>query len=86
MRIIVIYKDKTDYTRSITDFLRDFKSQTGKDLEEMDPDSMDGNQFCETYGIVEYPTIIALSDEGIMQNEWTALPLPTINEVSYYVQ
>ena len=86
MRVVVIYKDETDYSRTVTDFLRDFKRQTGKELETIDPDSTEGTQFCEAYGIVEYPTIIALSDEGIMQNEWTALPLPTINEVSYYVQ
>jgi len=68
------------------DFLRDFESQTGHELETIDPESYGGIQFCESYGIVEYPTIIALSDDGIMQNLWRGLPLPTISEVSYYVQ
>lgn len=86
MRIVVLYRDKTDYTRVVTDFLRDFQHQTGHDLETMDPDSPSGTQFCDTYGIVDYPTIIATSDDGVMQNTWNGLPLPTINEVSYYVQ
>jgi hypothetical protein len=52
----------------------------------MDPDSAEGMLFCDTYGIVDYPTIIAMSDDGVMQNTWNGLPLPTISEVSYYVQ
>jgi len=86
MRVVVIFKDQTDYARTITDYLRDFKVQTGHDLETIDPESGSGIQFCETYDIVEYPTIIALSDGGMMQNLWRGLPLPTISEVSYYVQ
>lgn len=86
MRTIVVYKDGKDYTRTIDDFLRDFERQTGHKLETINPDDPDGVHFCETYDIVEYPTIIALSNDSVMQNMWTGLPLPTINEVSYYVQ
>ena len=86
MRIVVVYKDQTDYARTVTDFLRDFKYQTSHDLETLDPDTREGIQFCDTYDIVEYPTIIAISDGGVMQNLWAGLPLPTISEVSYYVQ
>ena len=81
---MVVYKDATDYARQVTDFLFDFKRQTGRDLEVMDPESRDGVSFCQTYDIMLYPTIIALSDEGQMQNTWAGLPLPTISEVSYY--
>ena len=86
MRVVVIYKDQTDFTRPVTDFLRDFEHQTGHTLETIDPDTIEGSLFCETYDIVDYPTIIALSDDGLMQNTWNGLPLPTISEVSYYVQ
>jgi len=86
MRVVVITKDKTDYTSTIDSFLRDFEHQTGHTLEVLDPDSVDGTQFCRTYDIVEYPTIIAISDDGIMQNSWSGLPVPTISELSYYIQ
>lgn len=86
MRVIVIYKDGTDYTRTVLDYLRDFQSQTGHELETMDPDTAGGSQFCNIYDIVEYPTIIAISDASVMQNTWRGLPLPTISELSYYVQ
>lgn len=85
MKAIVIYKDESDHAREVIDYLRDFKRQTGHDLETMDPDSPDGADFCRAYDIVEYPTIVAVSDDGRMQNQWRGRPLPTISEVSYYV-
>ena len=86
MRVVVVYKEQSDHARTVTDFLRDFKNQTNHDLDVIDPDTADGTMFCETYDIVEYPTIIALSDSSALQNLWSGLPLPTISEVSYYVQ
>ncbi|HEU5121554.1 MAG TPA: hypothetical protein VFT59_01810 [Candidatus Saccharimonadales bacterium] len=84
MRVIVVYKDNSEHARAVSEYLRDFNRQTGHELEIMDPDSSDGAQFCRTYDIVEYPTIIALGDNGTLQQLWRGLPLPTISEVSYY--
>lgn len=86
MRVVVVFKDERDYTRQVTDYLRDFKMQTGHDLETMDPDSPDGVSFCKTYDLMEFPSMVAISNDGVMQNTWSGLPLPTISEVSYYVQ
>lgn len=85
MRTIVIYKDETDYARDVYDYLRDFTRQTGHELETLNPDSPEGADFCRAYDIVEYPTVVALSDDGSLQNMWRGMPLPTISEVSYYV-
>jgi hypothetical protein len=85
MRTVVVFKDYTDYARTVTDYLRDFKRQTGHDLEIVNPETPDGISFCTAYDIVEYPTVVALADDGHMQNQWRGLPLPTISEVSYYV-
>jgi len=85
MRVVVIYKEETDYARQVIDFLHDFQRQTGHELETLNPETHDGIGFCETYDIVEYPTVVALSDDGKLQNNWRGLPLPTISEVSFYV-
>ena len=85
MRIVVVYKEQTDYARTVDDYLRDFERQTGTSLEVIDPDSGEGSSFCSTYDIVEYPSIVAISADGALQNLWRGLPLPTISEVSYYV-
>lgn len=84
MRVVVIFKENTDYARDVTDYLHDFKRQTGRDLETLNPDTTEGELFCRAYDIVEYPTVIAISDDSVMQNTWRGLPLPTISEVSYY--
>ena len=85
MRVVVVYRAESDYARQVTSFLHDFSRQTGHTIEELDPDSAEGSDFCRTYDIVEYPTIIALSTDSQMQNMWRGLPLPTISEVSCYV-
>ena len=73
-----------EYTRVVDTFLADFTRQTGKTIELLDPHSRDGESFCQAYDIVEYPTIMALSDDGKVLNSWSGTLLPTINEVSYY--
>lgn len=86
MRVVIVFKDQNDYTRTVLDYLRDFERQTGHVLETLDPDTEGGDQFCGIYGIVEYPSVVAISDSGVMQSSWRGLPLPTISELSYYVQ
>jgi hypothetical protein len=84
MRTVVIYRSDSEHGRAVESFLQDFTRQTGRTLETIDPDTREGDSLCRTYDIVEYPSIIALSDSGQMQNYWKGLPLPTISEVSYY--
>jgi hypothetical protein len=85
MKAVVIYKQESDHAREVLDYLRDFERQTGHALETLDPETREGAGFCRTYDIVEYPSIVALSDDGVLQNLWRGRPLPTISEVSYYV-
>ncbi len=85
MRVVVLYKQQTDTTRQVEEFMADFYRQTGRQLESMDPESPDGVSFCTAYDILEFPSLIAISDNGQLQNYWSGLPLPTISEVSYYV-
>jgi hypothetical protein len=85
MRVIVVYKDESDHAREVLDYLKDFERQTGRTIETLNPDSKDGADTCRAYDIVEYPTVIALSDDGHLQNMWRGRPLPTISEVSFYV-
>lgn len=84
MRVVVVYRQNTDYSRSVETFVSDFTRQTGRTLETIDPDSLDGITFCSSYDIIEYPSVIALSHDGQVQNIWKGTMLPTISEVSYY--
>ncbi len=73
-----------DYSRSVEEWLREFNRRTGRELEVLSPDSREGADFVQAYDIVEYPTIVAVSEEGKVMEMWRGATLPTINEVSYY--
>jgi hypothetical protein len=85
MRVVMIFKDESEHAREVYDYMRDFERQTGHTLETLNPDSKEGIDFCSVYDIVEYPTLVAIADDGTLQNTWRGTPLPTISEVSYYV-
>lgn len=84
MKVVVVFKSESEHARAVSDFLHEFKRQTGRDLEMISPDTKEGDTFCRTYDVVEYPTMLALGDDGAMQQTWRGLPLPTVSEVSYY--
>lgn len=86
MRVIVLTKDRTDYARDVETYLNDFKRVTNRELEVLDPESPRGVDFCRTYDIMQFPSMIALGEDGQMLNLWKGLPFPTINEVSYYAR
>lgn len=83
MRVICIYRDNEDYTRSVTDWIENIRRQTGHEIESMNPD--ENTSFCETYGVVEYPTIIALDNQGSVLSMWRGRDLPLIDEVLFYL-
>ena len=82
MRVVCVYRDNQDYSRKVSEWLENFRRQTGRELEVVDPDR--DPTFCETYDIVEYPTIIALGDSGDVREIWRGTELPLFNEVLYY--
>ena len=84
MRVVCVFRDNQDYTRSVTEWLENFRRQTGRELETLDPDENPG--FCEAYDIVECPTIITLDDRGSVLSLWRGRELPLINEVLFYAQ
>ena len=53
MRVVVVSKDDTDYSRQVATFVDDMARQTGHELEVLDPESREGESFCRAYDIVE---------------------------------
>ncbi len=84
MKVIVLAREATDYARAVDTFVSDFARQTGRQLTVIDADSKEADSYIQTYDILEFPAIIALSNDGQMQNMWVGATLPTISEVSYY--
>lgn len=82
MRIVCVYRDNQDYTRTVDEWLENFRRQTGREIERMDPDK--NTSFCEAYDIVEYPTFLAVGENGEVRALWRGKDLPLINEVLFY--
>lgn len=83
MSVICVYRDNQDYTRSVTEWLENVRRQTGREVETMNPDN--NPSFCEAYDIVEYPTILAIGNNGEVRASWRGRSLPLINEVLFYM-
>ncbi|NLA43498.1 hypothetical protein GX865_05130 [Candidatus Saccharibacteria bacterium] len=84
MKIKIVYKDASDHARPVRGFIHDYERQTGRTLEVIEPESIEGESLCRLYDVVEYPTVLATTDDGQLLQMWRGLPMPLINEVSYY--
>lgn len=85
MRIICIGREASDYGRMVDDWVREFERRTGAEIENIDPDSSEGERLCRIYDVVEYPTIMALGEDGSLGAMWRGKTLPTFDEVTYWL-
>jgi len=68
----------------VQDYLREYHARTGKDIELVSLDTREGTDMARLYGIMDYPGILALEDDGELQQMWQGKQLPLIDEVSYF--
>ena len=86
MRTVVVYKDYSDHGREVREYIEEFERQKGLKIEVMDPDSGKNDFFLQAYDVVEYPTILVITDEGRLLQQWRGKPLPLFDEVAYYAR
>ena len=85
MKVLILYRPKSEQTRSVESFIHDFKyrHETGR-LEVVDADSREGIATATLYDIMSYPAILALRDDGSVLKSWEGEMLPLMDEVAYY--
>ena len=86
MRMVCVWRRESDYGRMVEEWLREFEQRFNVEIETVDPDSRDGEGFCRAYDIVEYPTLVALADDGSVLAIWRGQMLPTFDEVGYWTR
>lgn len=85
MRVVFVWREGEDYSRAVEEWITEFERRTGKEVESMSPDGREGVEFCRTYDIVEYPTVLALDNNGAVLETWRGVrELPTFDAVSYW--
>lgn len=88
MRIIILYRPNSETSRRIEEYLADFnRLHPNENIESENIDSINGSNIANIYGIIDHPTIIAVKDDGQMQQMWQGIDrLPLMNDLAYYAQ
>ena len=85
MKVLILYRPNSEHARQVEDFIRDYKNrhEEGR-LEVQDVDSRDGAATATLYGIMQYPAIMALRNDGSVLKYWEGDQLPLMDEIAYY--
>lgn len=85
MKVVVLYRPKSEHSRKVEDFARDFsRFNSSRRLELVSLDTRDGASTATLYDVMQYPAILALRDDGQILKEWEGDMLPLMNEVAHY--
>ena len=86
MRVVIVGREFSDYNREVREWTREFFERTGIEPEELNPDSGEGESFCRSRDIVEYPTVV-VEDEvrGAVVQDFRGAPLPAIDDIITYL-
>lgn len=88
MKISILYRPNSEHGRKVEDYITDFERfHPGQALETYNVDTMEGARLAETYGVMEYPAVIATKNDGQVQQMWVGSDkLPLMNDLVYYAQ
>ena len=74
MRVVIVVKQHSEFASEAEIWKRDFEYEARKEVELIDPETIDGEMFARARDIVQYPTVLA------------GRPLPQISEVKYVIR
>ena len=85
MKVLIFYRPQSEQARAVEEFMHEYKRRyPDSELTIIDTDSISGSKDAEVYDVVQYPTVIATSDEGVTLQRWDNGLMPLMNEVAYY--
>lgn len=87
MKVVVLYRPNSEFSRSVESFVDDLRLQHGIDerhLEILDYDSRDGYAMASLYDIIEHPAILVIGNNGSYIKHWQGPVLPRVEEVASY--
>lgn len=85
MRVVILYQSNSEHERKVLEFAHDYQSaQLDRKVDLIDLNTRDGAAMALLYDVVQYPAILAVTDDGKMLQLWQGDQLPLMNEVAYY--
>lgn len=85
MKVVIIYRPKSEHALAVEDYLREFYRRTGHKIETIDIDSKEGLRMAGLYDIMQHPAILAMSNDGKLMQSWVGENLPLIDNVMGYM-
>jgi hypothetical protein len=86
MKVVMLYRPNSEHARRAEEFVREFnRNYVNYKLELVDLNTRDGAATASLYDVMQYPALLALTNDGQLLKEWEG-SFPLINEVSYYAQ
>jgi hypothetical protein len=88
MRVVMLYRPNSEFARQAEEYMTDFhRFHPGEKIEILNIDSVEGSHTVQLYGVIEFPAVIAVSNDGVMQQMWQGIDrLPLMNDLAYYAQ
>lgn len=85
MKVVALYRPNSEFARTVEEYARDFERQRGKAIEKVSLDTVEGSDMARLYGIVQYPALLAIRDDGQLLREWQGERFPLMDEVAGYL-
>lgn len=86
MKALALYRPKSEFARMVEEYARDFERQRGQTIELVSLDTVEGADMARLYGIVQYPALLVIRDDGQLLKEWQGERLPLMDEVASYLR
>ena len=82
--LYVIYRPNSEHARSVEEFERNL-DRRNLSIELVDADTRDGSAKMQTYGVMQYPAVLATRQDGQLLKMWEGV-IPTVADVEYYAR
>jgi hypothetical protein len=87
MKVLVIYRPNSEHGRLVEDFIHEFRRRHEQErLEVLNIDSRDGSATASLYDVMQYPAILVVANNGMIQRSWVGESLPRMDDVFSYAR
>lgn len=87
MKVLILYRPNSEHGRPVEEFIHDYQRRHNADhLEVLNLDTREGSATATLYDIVQYPAILVIQNDGIIQKVWEGGSLPLMDEVASYAR
>ena len=69
----------------VEEYAHDFERRKGASIELISLETKEGADMAKLYGIVQYPAMLAVRDDGQLLKHWEGETLPLMDEAAAYL-